>query len=66
MLNLDKTVAVTQNYASGANLVKVWRECCENRPDFAMYWLRALKAHRGEYAELCERECHPRNEGIET
>lgn len=66
VLNLDKTVAVTQNYASKTNVLKVWRECCEKRPDFAMYWLRALKAHRREYAELCGKECYPADEGIET
>jgi histone arginine demethylase JMJD6 len=43
VINMDTTVAVTQNYCSSANLAAVWTQVCDKRPDFARYWIEQLK-----------------------
>ncbi|VDM48367.1 unnamed protein product [Toxocara canis] len=48
VLNLDDTVAITQNYCSVTNLPTVWRKTIKKRPNFAKHWLRALRCHRPE------------------
>ncbi len=43
VLNLDETVAVTQNYCSLSNLPAVWRRAKKGRPKLAASWYRRLK-----------------------
>ncbi|KHN80075.1 Bifunctional arginine demethylase and lysyl-hydroxylase psr-1 [Toxocara canis] len=54
VLNLDDTVAITQNYCSVTNLPTVWRKTIKKRPNFAKHWLRALRCHRPEILPIIE------------
>ena len=53
VLNLDLAVAVTHNYASefGPFLEKMWRDVVENKPVFAVRWLRGLEMERPDLAK---------------
>lgn len=42
MLNLEHTVAVTQNFASSANFPSVWADVADKRPGLAAFWLHQL------------------------
>ena len=43
ILNMDLTVAVTQNYASTANFMDVWAATAKSRPRLASHWLAAIE-----------------------
>ena len=43
ILNMDLTMAVTQNFASSRNFKYVWPEAAKSRPRFAAGWLSALE-----------------------
>jgi len=50
VLNLDDTVAVTQNYCSSVNFDKVWGEASMGRRGMARKWLRELRSARPDLA----------------
>ncbi|KAI6175717.1 JmjC domain-containing protein [Aphelenchoides bicaudatus] len=52
VMNLDNTVAVTQNFCSLANLHQVWPRTVKGRPRFSMHWLRALQKQRPEVVDM--------------
>ena len=57
VLNLDATLAVTQNVATAANFESVWRHTRVARPKLAAKWLAQLRARRPELAaqaDACE------------
>ena len=57
VLNLDATLAVTQNVCTSANFVSVWRHTRIARPKLAAKWLAELRARRPELAaqaDACE------------
>jgi histone arginine demethylase JMJD6 len=43
VMNLDLTVAVTQNFCSSANFPAVWRAARRGRPKMSVRWLAALR-----------------------
>ncbi|KAI6214026.1 JmjC domain protein [Aphelenchoides besseyi] len=48
VLNLDNTIAVTQNFCSLSNLHQVWMKTVKSRPKYSKHWLRALQTRRPE------------------
>ncbi|CAM9278835.1 unnamed protein product, partial [Sphacelaria rigidula] len=42
VLNLDDTVAITQNFVSSYNFDEVWLSVREERPHFGVQWLQTL------------------------
>jgi hypothetical protein len=55
VLNLDDTIAVTQNFCSKQNFTRVWRETRTGRKKMAVKWLRCLRESHPDLAELAER-----------
>jgi histone arginine demethylase JMJD6 len=55
VLNLDHTIAVTQNYISGANFDAAWRHTRKARPRLAGKWLERLRGARPDLAAVAER-----------
>lgn len=43
VLNLDDTIAITQNYCNRGNFDRVWRDARKNRKKMAVRWLRKMK-----------------------
>ena len=43
MVNLDDTMAVTQNFCNSANFERVWRSMRIQRPQLSRYFLHKLK-----------------------
>lgn len=54
VLNLTDTVAVTQNFASSANLKEVWEITCKKQPKFALKWLEGMKLAQNSSSPLVE------------
>merc|ERR550532_539514 len=52
VVNIDDTVAVTQNFCSVTNFPVVWHKVKQKRPMLAKRWLRQLKHHRFEVTEI--------------
>jgi histone arginine demethylase JMJD6 len=52
VLNLEHTIAVTQNFVSSVNFAQAWRHTCKARPKLSARWLVALSTARPDLAEV--------------
>jgi histone arginine demethylase JMJD6 len=55
VLNMDLTVAVTQNFCSSVNFPIVWTRVVRSRPKMSKKFLERLKRRRPDLARITER-----------
>merc|ERR1712023_37688 len=59
VLNIDFTVAVTQNFTTTANFVESWKSCQTGRPKLSRRWYERLSEVRPDLAKLADQNRLP-------
>lgn len=54
VLNLDNTIAVTQNFADSDNFERVWLRTRRDRKRLALRWLKFLEIERPDLAGIAK------------
>ncbi|KAK0398692.1 hypothetical protein QR680_002710 [Steinernema hermaphroditum] len=65
VINVDDTIALTQNFCSLNNLEFVWRKTKRSRPKMHTRWMHQLSMHRPDAMRLIERYKHVAHNGKE-
>ena len=55
VLNLEDSIAITQNFCSRVNLVNVWRKTRTGRKKMAQKWLIKLREHYSHLADIIDK-----------